>query len=42
MRDRTRTILDVALLTGFEDQSHFTKVFRRAAGLTPTQYRAEL
>ena len=31
-----------ALLAGFEDQSHFTKVFRRAAGLMPTQYRAEL
>jgi len=42
MRNRTRTILDVALFTGFEDQSHFTKVFRRAVGLTPTQYRAEL
>jgi AraC-like DNA-binding protein len=30
----------VALECGFGDQSYFTKVFRRAAGLTPRAYRA--
>lgn len=30
--------LDVALCTGFYDQSHFTKRFTRLTGLTPGQY----
>jgi AraC family transcriptional regulator len=29
----------VAKATGFADQSHFTKVFRRMVGVTPTQFR---
>lgn len=33
-------IVDIALALGFEDQSYFTKVFRRVAGQTPMQYRA--
>lgn len=31
--------LDVALRTGFYDQSHFTKRFTRLVGLSPGQYR---
>jgi AraC family transcriptional regulator len=42
LRDRERTVLDVALLTGFQNQAHFGGVFRRAVGMTPTRYRAEL
>ena len=34
-------VLDVAVQTGFSDQSHFTKVFRRIVGMTPSQYRAD-
>ena len=30
--------LDVALQTGFSDQSHFTNFFKRLIGLTPRQY----
>jgi AraC family transcriptional regulator len=30
---------DIALRAGFSDQSHLTRVFRRATGLTPRQYR---
>jgi AraC-like DNA-binding protein len=30
---------DVALQTGFYDQSHFTKVFKSQVGVTPGQYR---
>jgi len=26
-------------MVGFEDQSYFTKVFRRHAGMSPGQYR---
>jgi AraC family transcriptional regulator len=29
----------IALGTGFFDQSHFTKRFRKAIGMTPTQFR---
>ena len=30
---------EVALATGFYDQSHFTKTFRKATGMTPLKYR---
>lgn len=30
--------IDVALQTGFTDQSHFTKFFKKLIGLTPKQY----
>lgn len=33
------TILDIAVAVGFEDQSYFTKVFKKYTGLTPRQYR---
>ncbi len=33
------SILDIATAVGFEDQSYFSKVFRRFTGLTPKQYR---
>jgi AraC family transcriptional regulator len=31
---------EVAYVTGFADQSHLTRVFRRVTGLTPARYRA--
>lgn len=34
-----RSILDIAIDIGFEDQSYFTKVFKKYTGLTPKQYR---
>jgi len=33
------TVSRVAREVGFADQSHFTKVFRRIVGVTPTQFR---
>ncbi|MCC7125370.1 MAG: helix-turn-helix transcriptional regulator [Acidobacteria bacterium] len=36
-----RPIIDIAMQAGFCDQSHMTRVFRRQAGLTPTQFRAQ-
>ena len=33
------SIIDIALSTGFENQSYFTKVFKKYTGLTPKQYR---
>jgi len=34
-----KTIAEVAAATGFSDQSYFTKVFARAVGASPTQFR---
>lgn len=33
------SVIDIAVATGFEDQSYFSKVFKRYTGLTPKQYR---
>ena len=33
------SLIDIAVATGFEDQSYFTKVFRKYTGLTPKQFR---
>jgi AraC family transcriptional regulator len=42
LRSQAFSVLDVALQTGFSNQSHFTKVFRRLTGITPSAFRAEL
>lgn len=36
-----RPIVDIALHAGFYDHSHMTRVFRRQAGLTPTEFRGQ-
>lgn len=33
------SILNIALAVGFENQSYFTKVFKKYTGMTPKQYR---
>ena len=33
------SLIDIAVATGFEDQSYFTKVFKKYTGLTPKQCR---
>ena len=39
LSDARHSIADVALRTGFADQSHFTRVFRRIVGTTPHRWR---
>ena len=34
-------VVEISVETGFYDQSHFTRHFRRFTGLTPTQYRRQ-
>jgi AraC family transcriptional regulator len=36
------SLVEIALASGFSDQSHFSKVFKRLAGMTPTQFRTNL
>ena len=33
------TIIDIAVASGFGDQSYFCRVFKKYTGLTPRQYR---
>jgi AraC family transcriptional regulator len=33
-------LADIALASGFADQCHFTRTFKRLTGLTPARYRA--
>ncbi|WP_347260910.1 AraC family transcriptional regulator [Rudaea sp.] len=39
LRDRSRTLPEIALACGFADQSHFTRVFSSATGLAPGAWR---
>jgi AraC-like DNA-binding protein len=39
IRDTDRPLADVALNVGFCDQSHFTRVFARESGETPSAFR---
>lgn len=39
LRDTDRAVVDIAHACGFYDHSAFTRAFRQATGLTPTEYR---
>lgn len=40
LRDRSADLTDLALDLGYASHSHFTNVFRRHTGVTPSQFRA--
>jgi AraC family transcriptional regulator len=40
VRDRSVSLMDLALDLGFSSHSHFTAVFKRHFGITPSQFRA--
>ena len=42
MRDPRASLTEVALASGFADQHHLARVFRRIANMTPTDYRRSL
>jgi transcriptional regulator GlxA family with amidase domain len=37
--DPNRNLVDIALETGFSEQSHFSRAFRAATGATPNSWR---
>jgi AraC family transcriptional regulator len=39
LRDPNANVIGASAITGFLDQSYFTKVFRRMVGVTPTEFR---
>jgi len=36
------TLTKIAYLTGFSDQSHFTRIFKKYMGVSPSEYRRNL
>jgi AraC-like DNA-binding protein len=42
MENKTYTLTDIAYLTGFSDQSHFNRIFKKETGLTPSAFRKKL
>ena len=39
LKDSDLSITDIAEMCGFEDQSYYTKVFKKVTGITPKKYR---
>lgn len=39
LSDKTMALSEIAYASGFADQSHFTRVFKRHTGITPGRYR---
>jgi len=42
LREPSMPLSEISLETGFADQSHFTNVFRRFVGATPSRFRSSL
>lgn len=42
MRDSRASLTDIAISSGFADQHHLARVFRRITGITPRAYRGSL
>lgn len=41
LRDTDSRIIEIALSSGYTDHAHFTRAFRRMAGVTPRQFREQ-
>ena len=42
LNDSKNRVIDVAVQCGFKNHSHFSSVFKKATGLTPTEYRHKI
>ncbi len=41
LENTAHTLTEIAYLTGFSDQSHFTRIFKKTVGKSPSSYRAQ-
>jgi AraC family transcriptional regulator len=41
LRDPKRSIIDAGVDAGFQNPSHFARMFRKLEGTTPSKYRAD-
>jgi AraC-like DNA-binding protein len=42
MQANKYSLTEIAYLTGFSDQSHFTRIFKQHTGQSPSAYKKEL
>lgn len=42
MTTSSYSLTQIAYLTGFSDQSHFTRIFKKQTGLSPSEYRKKI
>jgi AraC-like DNA-binding protein len=42
MQTKKYSLTEIAYLTGFSDQSHFTRIFKKHTGKNPSSYRKTL
>lgn len=42
MRSSTHSLTEIAYLTGFSDQSHFTRIFKKQTGQNPSVFRKKI
>jgi len=42
MKETDASLTDIALACGFADQSHFTRVFSKFAGVSPGTWRRQV
>ena len=42
IKQQTYSLTEIAYLTGFSDQSHFTRIFKQHLGKSPSAYKKEL
>lgn len=42
LADPTLSLMDIAYLSGFSDQSHFTRIFKKQTGENPSEYRKKV
>ncbi len=42
LRETEQSVIDIGLCVGYSSPSHFSQVFRRDAGVTPSEYRSRL